>query len=82
MESVYKYDPGDFVAVPFLADDLEAFYNLHSKYVKSKAIDDKMALKSHGRTLYFTLKHEVLGGTISEELSGELNEYLGGLIDD
>lgn len=49
------------------------------KYQNDKTGINKALLENQYEDVFFSLKHRVLEGLISEKLWHEINEYLGGL---
>jgi len=78
----YDYMPEDFKGLYTIEQDLMDFYHLLEQYNADKTGINKTTLENQYEDLFFTLKHNFLNGFITEELWHEINEYVGGLIDD
>ena len=78
----YKYMPENFSGKNGLDEELKEFYRLLENYQTDKSGINKALLENQYEDVFFSLKHRVLEGLVSEGLWNEINEYLGGLFND
>ena len=77
----YKYNPRDFEAFPALDAEMEDFYRLLEVYHQDKTSSNWFRLDKQRRDLFFSIKHRVVEGSITESTAQELRDYFGELFD-
>lgn len=84
MKGIYKYMPDSDMAdhYPRLYEELIDFYDLLEKYEKDKTRSNKHYLENQRNDLFFAIKHLVVSGELSRPTADEIQDYVGGLLDD
>lgn len=77
----YKYDPRNFEDSPGLRAEIEDFYNLFEKYHGVKTKSNRNYLDKQRRDLFFSIKHRVVEGRLTETQAQEMRDYFGDLFD-
>ena len=80
INTIYKYNPNDFIHILGLTDGLTIFYKLYSEYESDKTQSKRFALEKHGEDLFFTIKHRALEGSITGTTANELRNYMEELL--
>jgi hypothetical protein len=77
----YRYDQRNFADSPGLQAEIEDFYNFLEKYRAEKTKDNWWLLDKQRRDLFFSIKHRVVEGRLTEMQAQEMRDYYGDLFD-
>lgn len=77
----YKYDPNDYKDSPGLRAEIEDFYSLLEKYHGEKTKSNWNRLDKQRRDLFFSIKHRVVEGRLTQIQAQEMRDYFGELFD-
>ena len=76
----YEYMPEDFEDKGGFDEDLRGFYRLLEQYNADKTPGNRGLLRNEYEIVFYSLKHRVLEGFITEDAWNDVNKYLGGLV--
>lgn len=84
MKGTYKYMPDEEMTerYPRLSEELRDFYNLLELYTNEKTRSIKFRLESQRNDVFFAIKHLIVAGELSRITAEEIQDYIGGLLDD
>lgn len=77
----YKYDPKNYEDSPVLRAEMEDFYSLLAKYHSEKTKRNWSCLDKQRRDLFFSIKHRVVEGRLTQIQAQEMRDYFGELFD-
>ena len=77
----YRYDPRNFADSPGLQSEIEDFYSFLEKYRAEKTKENWWLLDKQRRDLFFSIKHRVVEGRLTEIQAQEMRDYYGELFD-
>lgn len=77
----YKYDPNDYEDSPGLRAEMEDFYSFLEKYHGEKTKSNWYLLDKQRRDLFFSIKHRVVEGRLTQIQAQEMRDYFGELFD-
>jgi hypothetical protein len=81
-KKTYKYTPESFTGILGLSDELEQFYKLYEEYLKLRTPAAKFILEKHSRDLFFTIKHRMIEGALTQQMAHEIRDYVEELLHD
>jgi hypothetical protein len=79
----HKYNLEEFKDIPFIAEDLDAFYKAHEAYLND--MNDRsirVDFETKGRELFSTVKHREVETFLTPEKAEELREHIRDLFED
>jgi len=80
---MYRYNIDDFKDIPFVAEDIDAFYKAHDAYIDNKGDRSKLVdFEIKGRELYISAKHREVEGFITQAKRDEIWEHVRDVLDD
>jgi hypothetical protein len=77
----YKYNPADFAYSPCLSAEMEDYYSLFEKYQADKTKLNWSFLDKQRIDLFFSIKHRVVEGYLTQAQAQEMRDYYGELFD-
>ena len=79
--SKYKYIPEQFPGMLNLQEDLAEFYQLANRYERERSKAAHLAMKIFWcEQLFFSIKHQEVGGGLAPYDAEEMRDYLESLI--
>ena len=82
MRSSLKYIPKNFEDILGMADDLTSFYICRENYLIDKTQNNRFDLERQAYQLFFTIKHRMLEGALTQTTAKEIIEYMEELMND
>lgn len=77
----YKYDPDSFADSPGLHSEMEDFYRLLENFRATRTENNWWFLDKQRRDLFFSIKHRVVEGRLTQTQAQEMRDYYGELFD-